>query len=113
MLDSSGFVRSSQTFAGIVAEAGTLEAMLKDLGAPKGALIVMDAGITTQANMLPAITATWSSAVNVNDSLTLIKRLAWPLPLATPCIAKKCYQKMAKKLAFIAIQKLAAQKSKP
>ena len=51
MLDSSGFVRSSQTFAGIVAEAGTLEAMLKDLGAPKGALIVMDAGITTQANI--------------------------------------------------------------
>jgi transposase len=51
VLDGSGFVRSSQTFAGNVAEAGTLEVMLKDLNAPKGALVVMDAGIATQANI--------------------------------------------------------------
>jgi transposase len=51
VLDGSGFVRSSQTFAGNVAEAGTLEVMLKGLNAPKGALVVMDAGIATQANL--------------------------------------------------------------
>ena len=51
VLDSSGFVRSSQTFAGNVAEAGTLAVMLNDLNAPKGALVVMDAGIATQANI--------------------------------------------------------------
>lgn len=51
VLDGSGFVRSSQTFAGNVAEAGTLEIMLNTLNAPKGALVVMDAGIATQANI--------------------------------------------------------------
>lgn len=51
VLDGSGFVRSSQTFVGNVAEAGTLEVMLKGLNAPKGALVVMDAGIATQANI--------------------------------------------------------------
>jgi transposase len=51
VLDGSGFVRSSQTFAGNVAEAGTLEVMLKGLNAPNGALVVMDAGIATQANI--------------------------------------------------------------
>jgi hypothetical protein len=38
VLDGSGFVRSSQTFAGNVSEAGTLEIMLKGLNAPSGAL---------------------------------------------------------------------------
>jgi hypothetical protein len=47
VLDGSGFVRSSQTFVGNVAEAATLEVMLKGLNAPKGALVVMDAGIAT------------------------------------------------------------------
>jgi len=51
VLDGSGFVRSSQTFAGNVSEAGTLELMLKDLNAPQGALVVMDAGIATQDNI--------------------------------------------------------------
>ncbi len=51
VLDGSGFVRSSQTFDGNVAEAGTLEVMLNSLHAPKGALVVMDAGIATQANI--------------------------------------------------------------
>ena len=51
VLDGSGFVRSSQTFAGNVSEAGTLETMLNGLNAPKGALVVMDAGIATQANI--------------------------------------------------------------
>jgi hypothetical protein len=51
VLDGSGFVRRSQTFAGNVSEAGTLETMLQDLNAPPGALVVMDAGIATEANI--------------------------------------------------------------
>ena len=51
VLDGSGFVRRSQTFAGNVSEAGTLETMLQDLGAPQDALVVMDAGIATEANI--------------------------------------------------------------
>src|SRR5664280_2939560 len=50
VLDGSGFVRRSQTFAGNVSEAGTLETMLQNLGAPPDAL-VMDAGIATEANI--------------------------------------------------------------
>jgi len=52
VLDGSGFVRRSQTFEGNAAEAKTLEHMLKDLGAPNGALVVMDAGIATEANLI-------------------------------------------------------------
>lgn len=51
VLDSSGFVRSSQTFAGNVSEAGTLETMLNSLSAPTNALVVMDAGIATETNI--------------------------------------------------------------
>ena len=51
VLDSSGFVRRSKMFAGNVAESTTLAEMLKGLAAPKGALIIMDAGIATAANI--------------------------------------------------------------
>jgi transposase len=51
VLDGSGFVRRSQTFAGNVSEASTLETMLQGLNAPPGALVVMDAGIATEANI--------------------------------------------------------------
>ena len=51
VLDSSGFVRRSKMFAGNAAEAGTLQDMLKGLAAPDGALIIMDAGIATAANI--------------------------------------------------------------
>ncbi len=51
VLDGSGFVRRSQTFAGNVSEPGTLVSMLTGLGAPAGALVVMDAGIATDANV--------------------------------------------------------------
>ena len=51
VLDSSGFVRRSRMFAGNAAEAGTLQDMLKGLVAPDGALIIMDAGIATAANI--------------------------------------------------------------
>jgi transposase len=50
-LDSSGFVRKSKMFAGNVAEGSTLQDMLKGLDAPKGALVIMDAGIATEANL--------------------------------------------------------------
>lgn len=51
VLDGSGFVRRSRMFAGNVAESTTLADMLKGLTAPKGALVIMDAGIATAANI--------------------------------------------------------------
>jgi hypothetical protein len=51
VLDASGFVRRSKMFAGNVAESTTLQEMLKGLEAPPGALVIMDAGIATAANI--------------------------------------------------------------
>ena len=52
VLSGSGFVRRSQTFAGNVAEGSTLQVMLNSLSAPPGALVIMDAGIASEANLL-------------------------------------------------------------
>jgi len=51
VLDGSGFVRRSEVFEGNAAEGKTLAQMLKDLEAPAGALVVMDAGIANEANL--------------------------------------------------------------
>ena len=51
VLDASGFIQRSQMFAGNVAEVKTLETMLTGLNVPQGALVVMDAGIASQANI--------------------------------------------------------------
>ena len=51
VLDGSGFVRRSEVFSGAVNEAGTLAGMLDALHAPADALVVMDAGIATEANV--------------------------------------------------------------
>ena len=51
VLDGSGFVRRSRVFAGNASEPQTLEDMLTDLAAPKGATVAMDAGIATEANL--------------------------------------------------------------
>ena len=51
VLDGSGFIRRSQTFAGNVAEGNTLETMLAGLNAPAGAMVIMDAGIANEANL--------------------------------------------------------------
>jgi transposase len=51
VLDGSGFVRGSQVFEGNVREAQTLAGMLERLNAPTGALVVMDRGIATEANI--------------------------------------------------------------
>lgn len=51
VLDGSGFVQRSRVLAGNVSEGQTLEGMLKDLATPAGALIVMDRGIATEANL--------------------------------------------------------------
>ena len=51
VLDGSGFVRRSKTFEGNVGEGPTLQVMLSGLKAPPGALVIMDAGIATQANI--------------------------------------------------------------
>jgi hypothetical protein len=45
-------VRRSRTFDGQVSEGTTLAGMLDGLGAPRGALVVMDAGIATAQNIL-------------------------------------------------------------
>jgi transposase len=50
-LDESGFVRRSEVLSGNVSEAGTLPGMLGKLRAPKGSLVVMDAGIATEGNI--------------------------------------------------------------
>jgi transposase len=52
VLDGSGFVRRSKMFAGNVAESTTMADMLKGLTAPQGALVIMDAGIATAANIV-------------------------------------------------------------
>jgi transposase len=51
VLDGSGFVRRSEVFAGNVSEGTTLATMLQGLGAPDGALVVMDRGVATAANL--------------------------------------------------------------
>ncbi len=51
VLDGSGFVRRSEVFSGNVSEGTTLESMLQGLQAPSGALVVMDRGIATEANL--------------------------------------------------------------
>ena len=52
ILDGSGFVRRSQVFAGNAVESRTLAGMLEKLSAPRGALVVMDRGIATEANLV-------------------------------------------------------------
>jgi transposase len=51
VLDGSGFVRRSECFAGNVAEGKTLARMLQSLGAPSGALVVMDRGLAAEENL--------------------------------------------------------------
>jgi transposase len=52
VLDGSGFIRRSRMFEGNISEAKTLEEMLNMLDAPKGAMVIMDRGIATEANIL-------------------------------------------------------------
>ena len=49
--DGSGFIRRSRVFAGNAVECRTLEQMLTGLGAPAGAVVIMDRGIATAANL--------------------------------------------------------------
>ncbi|MCK7492952.1 MAG: IS1634 family transposase [Comamonadaceae bacterium] len=51
VLDGSGFVRRSECFEGNVAEGKTLAGMLQSLGAPSGALVVMDRGLSSEENL--------------------------------------------------------------
>lgn len=51
VLDGSGFVRRSRMFEGNTVESATLEQMLTGLAAPEGALVIMDRGIATEANI--------------------------------------------------------------
>ena len=51
VLDGSGFIRRSKTFDGNVSEGATLAVMLSGLEAPLGAMVIMDAGIASEANV--------------------------------------------------------------
>jgi transposase len=51
VLDGSGFVRRSQCVDGNVVEGTTLAGMLQSLGAPPGALVVMDRGLAAEENL--------------------------------------------------------------
>ena len=51
VLDGNGFVRRSKMFAGNIVEGTTLKEMLEELNAEPGAMVVMDRGIATQANI--------------------------------------------------------------
>lgn len=51
VLDGSGFPRKSEIFAGNVSEGDTLKDMLAGLDATQGAMVIMDAGIASQANI--------------------------------------------------------------
>lgn len=64
----SRFVRRSRVFAGNASEPQTLEDMLTDLAAPKGATVAMDAGIATEANLA------WLKAHNTNFVVVSRKR---------------------------------------
>lgn len=51
VLDASGFVQCSRVFDGNVREWRTMQGMLAALRAPEGALVVMDRGVATEANL--------------------------------------------------------------
>jgi len=51
VVDEWGFPKRSGIFAGNVSESSTMEGMLKELGAPVGATIVMDGGIGKSENL--------------------------------------------------------------
>ena len=51
VLDGNGFVQRSRVYPGNVREFDTMKAMLTDLQAPEDAIIIMDRGIATQANL--------------------------------------------------------------
>ena len=51
VLDGQGFVRRSQVFAGNVNEKASLAPMLDGLKAPSGALVILDRGIVSEANL--------------------------------------------------------------
>jgi len=51
VLNGSGFVRRSKMFEGSVSEPTTLHSMLEGLETPKGAMVIMDRGIASQANI--------------------------------------------------------------
>lgn len=56
VLDGSGFIRRSRVFDGNVSEGSTLEGMLTGLNAPSEALVIMDRGIATEANIAWLVT---------------------------------------------------------
>ena len=52
VLDASGFPKRSRIFEGNASEAGTLKTMIDALKAASGTVVVIDAGIATEANLI-------------------------------------------------------------
>lgn len=63
VLDGNGFVIKSAVFSGNIAEPNTLQAMLKELAAPVGALVVMDRGIATKSVLAWLVSANYHYVV--------------------------------------------------
>ena len=51
VVDGSGFVMKSRLFAGNVSESGTLAPMIEGLGGHRDAVVVLDRGVATAANL--------------------------------------------------------------
>lgn len=51
VLDGSGFVKRSKMFQGNIAEASTVQTMLKELDAPQTALVILDRGTATKSTL--------------------------------------------------------------
>ena len=51
VLDDSGFVRRAECFDGNLTEGATLAGILRSLGAPSGARVVMDRGLSSEENL--------------------------------------------------------------
>jgi len=51
VVDEWGFAKRSELFAGNASEPGTMQRMLKGLGAPPGATVIVDGGIGTKENL--------------------------------------------------------------
>jgi hypothetical protein len=51
MIYWNGFIRKSKIFPGNISEPQTLEIMVEALKPPQGAMMIMDRGIATAANV--------------------------------------------------------------
>lgn len=114
VLDGSGFVRRSRTFAGSASESATLTEMLTGMNAPLGAMVIMDAGIATEANLVWLVEQGYrylvvrrGGARQFDDTRAVAIETAG----ARPFDYKRKSVKMARKFGCIAILSSARQRN--